>query len=654
MIRLPLFRKLRASFRAKVFSFTLAFVVALSIIFPAYFMNYEIKDNREALIKQGMILVNLLAHSARLPVFSGNLAMIDEAADAMLIYQGVLSVAIYDADGHKLIEELTGERHLSPDNNPERQRVVTMVRTLTEAISVEHSGGIEFWAPVRIVPGYVSDEDLYFGTSGTRAPEQTIGVVRLLVDTTEMRQIIRFVIASSAIIALLFICIGAAGAYWAARSVTAPLKRLAAGVTALGREGVLREVPVETGDEVGQVAVAFNGLIESLKRREKEKSFLEEQLRHSQKLEAVGTLAGGIAHDFNTILTAIGGFADLIRKEAGNPDKVRNYVDQVQSSSGKASQLITRLLAFSRKQVLDPRPLDLNTIIRNMEELLRRVVTDQVILELSLTTEPLPVLVDSHQFDQVLLNLAANARDAMPEGGTFRITTQRAAACEPCCEGIAQVHPGWCAVVTVEDTGSGIPDAIREKIFDPFFTTKEVGKGTGLGLSMVYGIIRQHSGSISALGEPGAGATFAICLPGLETGTAESSLPGLTGVHLVVADNDPVNLRRVGYLLRECGATVHEADDGMAALRCCSDNAERVDLVVLNILMEGGKKAYDEIRRLRPLMKFIFIGGLRREGMSPDEDHEAGIATIYRPISREELLGQACRVLGRGTGKTLS
>ena len=640
--------KLRASFKAKVFALTLSFVIGLSILFPAFFIPYEIRDNRAALVREGTILVNLLAFHSRLPIFSENLALIDEAADSMLIHKDILSVAIYTPDGRKLLEELPGEQHLPLADNPEeRKQVAERARTLTKVTYEERPEGIEFWAPVRIVPGYASDEDLYFGGEESARKEQTVGVVRLILSTKELRETINLLIGISISLALLFILIGTLLAYRVAQGMTAPLKRLATGVAALGVEGKLREVPVETRDEVGQVADAFNSLIDSLRKRESEKAFLEEQLRHAQKMEAVGTLAGGIAHDFNTILTAIIGFTDLLQKEAGDLPEVRQYVRKIRKSSGKASQLITRLLAFSRKQVINPRPTDLNSVIREMEDLLQRVVTDAVVLELVLDPEPLPVLLDADQFDQVMLNLATNARDAMPGGGTFRITTRPTPACESPCGGHDHSHPGWCAVVTVTDTGQGLPDDIREKIFDPFFTTKEVGKGTGLGLSVAYGIIRQHSGDIIAKGEQGVGTTFTICLPGLNPCLLGEESMGIEGLRVVIADPDPVMRHQAGQLLRECGTAVREAEESMEAVRLCSDPKEPVDVVIIDILMTGAKSAYEEIRRANPEMRFIFIGGVRREGVATDDAIDAGIATVYRPLIEEELLAKLMQVLGR-------
>ena len=647
------FRKLQVSFKAKVFALTLAFVVSLSLLFPAIFIPYEIRDNTAALIKEGTLLCNLLAYSARIAVYSETPALLDGAADGILAHTNVQSVTIYASDGRKLFEERmneahTQEQHVLLDDTPEEQRhMASLARSLTQVSHEVTPQGMEFLAPVRMVTGMDRDDTGYWGIPDSSKLEQNIGMVRIQLHDAEIRVTIRYLIVISVGLALFCIMVGSAVAYLIARSVTAPLKRLSTTVVALGAEGKLVEVPVETFDEVGQVAEAFNCLIDSLRRRESEKAFLEEQLRHSQKLEAVGTLAGGIAHDFNTILTAIIGFADLLQKQAGDLPAVRQSVGQIRNSAGKASQLITRLLAFSRKQVINPRTVDLNEVVQGMEEILRQVVTDAVILELALDPEPISVVLDADQFDQVLLNLAANARDAMPDGGFLRIATRRVLSCQSPCGGNDLTHPGWCAVVTVTDTGVGLPDDIREKIFDPFFTTKEVGKGTGLGLSMAYGIIRQHSGTIYAKGEQGIGTTFTICLPGLNPCLPAGEITGIEGLRVMVADSDPVMRQHAGQLLRECGAIVREAEDSMASIWLCSHSGEPVDVVLINILMTGAKSAYEEIRRGYPDIRFIFIGGIRREGTDQDDAMEAGIATVCRPLDGEELLTKLLKVMGR-------
>lgn len=265
-------------------------------------------------------------------------------------------------------------------------------------------------------------------------------------------------------------------------------------------------------DNHGEI-VWIDGILEDIT----EKRTLEKQLRHAQKMEAIGTLAGGVAHDFNNILTAILGYANLLGVTMNNADPVRPYAMQIISAAEKAATLTKSLLAFSRKQVISPTEQDLNDIVQNLHSLLQRIIGEDIVLTMNLLKAPLMVFADSSQIEQVLMNLAANARDAMPRGGAITIATS-VESCIPddrCA--IDESSSRRCAIVSVNDTGEGMDEKTRLRIFEPFFTTKEVGRGTGLGLSMAYGIIKQHGGDITVASEQGTGTTFRISLPLIES-----------------------------------------------------------------------------------------------------------------------------------------
>jgi PAS domain S-box-containing protein len=253
-------------------------------------------------------------------------------------------------------------------------------------------------------------------------------------------------------------------------------------------------------------------VIETLNNITKERG-LEEQLRHAQKMEIVGRFAGGIVHDFNNILTAIEGYANLVQMRLNQNDPLRQDMEQILASSERASNLIQGLLTFSRRQIVSIRQADLNGIIKKIEGILSRVIGSDIELRVMLTEKDLTALADSGQIEQVLLNLATNARDAMPEGGVLTISTESIES------GSEDNHgkQGMSAVVSVTDTGTGMDEKTRERLFEPFFTTKEVGKGTGLGLSIVHEIIKQHKGHINVFSEPGKGTTFKIYLPVINT-----------------------------------------------------------------------------------------------------------------------------------------
>ncbi|MEW6676216.1 MAG: PAS domain-containing protein, partial [Nitrospirota bacterium] len=270
---------------------------------------------------------------------------------------------------------------------------------------------------------------------------------------------------------------------------------------------------------------------------------LKEQLLQAQKMEAVGQLAGGIAHDFNNILTAIIGYGTLLNTEMGKDDPLKNYVKQILSSSERAVKLIQALLAFSRKQIINLRPINLNGIIIALEKLLSRIIGEDIELSTVLADEDLTVIADSTQIEQVLMNLATNARDAMPDGGSLIIRTESVTFDYEYIKTHGYGMPGPYVLLSVEDTGVGMAKDQRERIFEPFYTTKEVGKGTGLGLSIVYGIIKQHNGYINVYSESGKGTTFKIYLPLIKSKVEEEKSADLSIIKrgtetILVAEDD--------------------------------------------------------------------------------------------------------------------
>ncbi len=435
------------------------------------------------------------------------------------------------------------------------------------------------------------------------------------------------------------------------RQITTPLKRLTAGVHTLGIGGVASEVRVETGDEIGKLADAFNTMLDALKKREAEKEHLQEQLRHAQKMEAIGTLAGGIAHDFNNILTAIMGFGGLIQMKIPKESLISSHVEQILESAERAASLTKNLLAFSRKQLSTPAPLNLNESISNLKKLLGRLIKEDIEFKVELGENDLVVMADQGQLDQIFMNLVTNARDAMPKGGMLTITT-----------GAAQLPPhivvtsqagssGGYALISVADTGIGIDEKTQEKIFDPFFTTKEVGKGTGLGLSMIYGIVKQHDGYIDVKSEVGKGTTFNIYLPLIdstfEKQEEKASRPLKRGTEtILVADDDPAVASLVKRILEEFGYKVLEARDGENAIEQFLKHKDDIHLLLLDVIMpkKNGKEAYDAIKKIKPEIKAIFISGYSAE-IIDEQAILAGLNFIGKPVSPEELLFSVREVL---------
>lgn len=383
---------------------------------------------------------------------------------------------------------------------------------------------------------------------------------------------------------------------------------------------------------------------------------LEDQLRQSQKMESIGTLAGGIAHDFNNILTAIIGYGHLTLRKLEKDDPNRLNIEQILEAADRAAHLTKDLLLFSRKQVIDRKLVDLNSIIRRLEKFLIRVIGEDISFQTILREADLPILADAHQIEQVLMNLATNARDAMPRGGTLTIATDQIRLDEQFVRLYGYCRPGMYAQVTVSDTGQGMDHATAQRIFEPFFTTKEVGRGTGLGLAVVYGIVRQHEGHINAYSEPGAGTTFRIYLPVAVSDGDEEQVPavkedpvGGTETILLAEDNDAVRDLTIS-ILTEFGYTVITAVDGEDAVNKYRENAESIQMLLFDLIMPGksGKEAYDEIRKITPDIKILFASGYSPDIIRDKASLGNGMAIIFKPVSPMELLKKVRSVLNKG------
>jgi PAS domain S-box-containing protein len=377
-----------------------------------------------------------------------------------------------------------------------------------------------------------------------------------------------------------------------------------------------------------------------------DRKLIEEQLRQSQKMEAIGQLAGGVAHDFNNILTAIYGYCYLLQSGTENHPSLRASVEQLYAAAERAANLTHSLLAFSRKQAMCLRSINLNDHILNVGKLLTRIIGEDIQLQTVFQVNPLMIYADGGQIEQVLMNLAANARDAMPNGGLLTIET----GIEEIGEDFIHAHgfgePGRYVVMSVSDAGEGMDTETVKRIFEPFFTTKEVGKGTGLGLSIVYGVIKQHNGFISVRSEPGKGTTFRIHLPLDTEGHAESEedvdldYPRMGSETVLVAEDDASMRQFADSILRKFGYDVIFAQDGVDAVEKFKANSEKIDIVIMDMIMpaRSGKEAHEEIRRIRPDVLVLFMSGY-----SPDLLYAKGILEdideiLVKPIKPLELV----------------
>lgn len=398
-------------------------------------------------------------------------------------------------------------------------------------------------------------------------------------------------------------------------------------------------------DETGSIR-AYRGIYRDVTAER----MLKDQLLHAQKMEAVGRLTGGIAHDFNNILSAIISYLYLLQKKMKKGDPLLAYVDQTLTTVERAANLTRSLLAFSRKQANNPGVVDLNQIVRNVQQLMVQVLGEDVELTSSLSTDDQMVMADSGQMEQVLLNLATNARDAMPTGGRLTVTTRSAELGEEFTKSHGYGKPGAYVRLTMSDEGIGMDEKTLKNIFEPFFTTKGVGKGTGLGLSIVYGIVKQHNGYITVTSKPGAGTSFDLYLPkaeevvgGAVVTAKHEAVRGGTETILVAEDDDDVRRTTLSVLSDE-GYSIVEAVDGEEAVRLFKKFFGKIDLILLDAVMpkKRGEEVYAEAIKIKPDVKVLFTSGYREQFSRKTDE---GRNFISKPVRPEDLLKKIRAVL---------
>jgi signal transduction histidine kinase len=498
------------------------------------------------------------------------------------------------------------------------------------------------------------------------------------------------------IIGAILLLIGVAAAFAMSASITRPLDSFTEAAIDISHGNYRRKVRLERQDELGTLAIAFNKMVAKLrdanrelehkvqertaeletanaklllvsqenaiKRTEAEKAKTEAvealrrteaQLRQAQKLEAIGRLAGGVSHDFNNLLTAIMGYSELTISRLDETDPLRNNLREIRNASERAASLTRQLLAFSRKQVLQPKVLDLNSIVFDLQKMLGRMIGEDIQLKTNLQRDLGSVKADPGQVEQVLMNLAVNARDAMPRGGKITIETVNVELDESYVHRHMAVVPGPYVMLAVSDTGMGMDAETQEHIFEPFFTTKEPGKGTGLGLSTVYGIVKQSGGNIWVYSEVGKGSTFKIYLPRVDAAAeryapSKTNADAPTGTETILLVEDSESVRKLAReVLELSGYVVLEAHGAENALEICQRHPGEIDLLLTDVVMEGlsGRAAADLVLTVNPLMRVLFMSGYTDDAVVRHGVLEEGLNFIQKPFTPVALSSKVREVL---------
>jgi len=425
------------------------------------------------------------------------------------------------------------------------------------------------------------------------------------------------------------------------------------GMDLAGRRKDGSEVPVEVSlsyveiDE-GVFAIAFVSDISQRKN-------LEEQLLHAQKMEAVGRLAGGVAHDFNNMLTVITGYNRMILDELSTMDPLRGYAEEILKAADRAAALTNQLLAFSRRQIMQPRVINVNAVLMQTQKMLQRLIGEDVELILDLGVNVGNIKADPGHVEQAIVNLAVNARDAMPMGGHLRIETCDVLLDDNYARTHMGVKPGEFTMIAVSDDGHGMEAEVRRHIFEPFFTTKEKGKGTGLGLATVYGIVKQTGGDIWVYSEPGQGTTFKLYFPRVREPLSDSTGSDFTATNrsggetiLVVEDEKAVRDLTV-RILQQLGYSILTASSGAEALEISRSHTGHIDLLLTDVVMPNmsGRQLADHLQTTRPSTKVLFLSGYTENTVVHHGVLDAGVDFLPKPFSRENLSKKLREVLAK-------
>ena len=517
------FRDFRESFGFRIFSAFMAVALIILMLFSFLDIYWEINTATENLAKKGKMLAGFLAHSAKTGIFAENTEELKNIAAGVIQEDDVVSVSIYSADWRVLYK--TQKKPFKNNSADSYRDTVWELRGPKSFKIIETPDAIEYLTPVTLEVFSRLNESLYFEETDTPSTEKIIGYVHIGMDKKILRDELKSIFLTILLMVFMIALSGTFIIYIATRKVTKPLMALTENVRMLGIEGTSEKIKVESNDEIGKLAAAFNKMAADLLRREDEKKALEEQLLQGKKMEALGTLSRGIAHDFNNILSTIQGSIFILRKKMDRNDPLQQYVKKIQTSLVRAQNLIQSLLSFSKGQIADPVPFNINTLIKNLTPFCKSLSDEHIQCIFSLSDTDLVVRCDQTQIEQVLLNLISNACHAMPGGGVLSIATSSVAVYALKRERLPNLMPGTYALISVTDTGMGIQEDIKEHIFEPFFTTKEVGEGMGLGLSIAYGIVKHYNGLIDVSSRLGEGTTFEVYLPIHEEKKNSSSFP---------------------------------------------------------------------------------------------------------------------------------
>jgi signal transduction histidine kinase/ActR/RegA family two-component response regulator len=662
----------RIGLRTKLNLLTVSVILGTVIVISLQMVRNEFSQTYEELTKDGRTIAEMAARNAEYAVYTEDESALAALLENLAVDPDIVNAAVLDRWKNTLVSRVfrDGKEVLSEAPN--------VAAGGDEGVQVFHSESVKSGRITIVAP--VLSRSLALGDAALETDpvsdqeEDIIGYISLTLDTAGAKQRVRSYIYRAVLFTTFLLLLGVSLTVLITRRIVSPIlqlndaaRQIAAGhfdqetdisthdeIADLGRSfnemaGNLRDYRIEVGERTEALEESNRAMEHEMAKRKK----LEEQLLHAQKMEAVGHLAGGVAHDFNNILMAITSFSSLLKMDIEEGSTARHYVDEISSSADRAAQLTKNLLAFSRKQNINPEPVDINDIVRQLLPMLSRLVGEHIDQEVRLQEGGLAVMADRGQIEQVLMNLVTNARDAMPGGGAFTLATERTEFDEEFVNLHGYGRPGTYALLSISDSGEGLDPEVRDKIFEPFFTTKDVDKGTGLGLSIVYGIVKQHKGYVDVYSEKGRGTRFAIYIPLLEGGhslseRAQASGAVLGGSETILLAEDEEKLRSaLSIILSRHGYRVIEACDGEDAVAKYRETGSGIDIMVSDVMMpkKNGPEAYEEIVAERGPMRTIFMSGYSEKALPRGEGLGEGIEVLTKPVNPVDLLRKIRKVL---------
>lgn len=641
-------KTLHENFGIKIFTAFTIFIFIISSAFTTFFIYHQCRSLTDNLIKNGKLLSEILAYDSRLAVFSENEKLLNNYMDGILQQEGVLEVSVFNLE-KKLLKNKKNhwewglEKTIFEDINISNN-VFERLKTDRSSFYIDNKSKVDFWSPVIVSSSYLNEEALFFKEDQFQDRNRMIGFICIAIDKIILNKRIDVLLAKSISIGIIFLIIGSAFIYILARGITKPLNRLTKSVNLLGESGVVKKVPVETEDEIGKLAMAFNDMSESLKKREEEKRLLEEHLRYTKKMEAIGTFAGGIAHDFNNILAAIMGYTELAVLNSSNADSLKSCLDEILKASNRAKDLTKQILIFSRKTEEERKPIKIEFIVKEVLKMMRALLPTSIEIRQNIKTGLAPILSDSTEIHRVLMNLCNNAAHAMQKkGGVLEVTLSDMQIDKKTAAQNLDLNPGRYQILTISDTGYGMDSWLIERIFDPFFTTKKLGEGTGMGLAVTHGIVKSYGGVITVTSEIGKGTTFKVFFPVIESETTVESehyesVP--CGKERILFVDDEASLVEAGrQLLESLGYKVIAKTSGIEALETFKEQPNNFDIVITDMMMPKmtGEDLSKKIFAIRPDIPIIICTGFS-EVISEKKAKAIGIRKfIVKPILRKDI-----------------